>query len=240
MQTIRKDIVSTLQQKILQWEGYKPPVAGARSTLGLGPMEAAFPNGVFPIATVHELVCSSIEQAAAGGGLVTGILSVLMKQGGITVWISRARRLFAPALTVFGVEPHKVIFITLNKDKDALWVMEEALKCGGLTAVVCEVQELSFKHSQRLQLAVEQSHVTGFVLRNATTKLEATACTARWRVKSLPSADLSGLPGLGYLRWQVELLKVRNGQPGKWNLEWHNGHFLPVQEVTILEERQVG
>ena len=236
----KKAIVSALQQKILQWEGYKPPVAGTRALLGLGPLESAFPNGVFPIAAVHELVCSSAEQAAAGGGLVTGILSVLLRQDGICVWIGRARRLFAPALTAFGVEPHNVIFITLNKDKDALWVMEEALKCGGLTAVVCEVKELSFKHSQRLQLAVEQSRVTGFVLRNATAKLEATACTARWRVKPLPSADLSGLPGLGYLRWQVELLKVRNGQPGKWILEWQEGHFVPITGEIIVEERQVG
>jgi protein ImuA len=233
-------IISQLRKNLLQWEGYKPPAAGARSLLGLGPVEAAFPNGVFPVAAVHELVCGSSEQAAAGGGLVTGILSVLMQQGGICVWIGRARRLFAPALAVFGVEPHKVIFISLAKDKDALWVMEEALKCSGLKAVVCEVRELDFKQSQRLQLAVEQSRVTGFVLRNAAAQLGSTACAARWRVKPLPSADLNGLPGLGFLRWQVELLKVRNGQPGKWVLEWKDGCFTPVEQVLVLGERQTG
>jgi len=118
--------------------------------------------------------------------------------------------------------------------------MEEALKCTGLTAVVCEVCELDFKQSRRLQLAVEQSRVTGFVLRNATTKLGSTACTARWRVKPLPSADLNGLPGLGFMRWQVELLKVRNGQTGSWILEWKDGCFNRVEEVLVLEERQVG
>jgi len=240
MQTAKKDIISKLRQDILHWEGYKPPVTGARSLVGLGPLEAAFPNGVFPTKAVHELVCGSSEQAAAGGGLVTGILSVLLQRGGICVWIGRARRLFAPALTVFGVEPHSVIFISLSKDKDALWVMEEALKCSGLKAVICEVRELTFKQSQRLQLAVEQSRITGFILRNAADKLGSTACAARWRVTSLPSADLNGLPGLGFLRWQVELLKVRNGQPGKWVLEWQDGRFVPVKEVVIIAERQVG
>ena len=235
----KSELIERLQKNILQWEGYRPPVAGARSSLGLGPMEAAFPNGVFPVAAVHELVCGSAEQAAAGGGFVTGILSTLLKQGGVGVWIGRSRRLFAPALTVFGVMPHKVIFISLNKDKDALWVMEEALKCAGLTAVVCEVGELDFKQSRRLQLAVEQSRVTGFVLRNAT-KLGSTACTARWQIKSLPSADLGGLPGLGFLRWQVELLKVRNGQTGSWVLEWQDNQFVPVEEILTLAERQVG
>lgn len=240
MVSTRKDIVSALQQKILQWEGYRPPVAGTRSLLGLGVVEAAFPNGVFPVAAVHELVCGSSEEAAAGGGFVTGILSVLLQQGGICVWIGRARRLFAPALRAFGVAPHQVIFISLTKDKDALWVMEEALKCAGLKAVVCELRELDFKQSRRLALAVEQSRVTGFVLRNAADKLGSTACAARWRVRSLPSADLGGLPGLGFLRWEVELLKVRNGQPGKWVLEWQDGHFVPVAAELVLEERQVG
>jgi protein ImuA len=235
----KSDIISQLQKDILQWEGYRAPVAGKRDLIGLGPVEAAFPNGVFPVAAVHELVCSTSEQAAASGGFVTGMLSALLKQGGICVWIGRARRLFAPALTVFGVEPHKVIFISLSKDKDALWVMEEALKCAGLTAVVCEVCELDFKQSRRLQLAVEQSRVTGFVLRNASGKLSSTACAARWQVKSLPSADLDGLPGLGFLRWQVELLKVRNGHTGNWVLEWQENRFVPVLEI-LVEERQVG
>ena len=240
MQINKTDIIGKLRQDILGWEGYKPPVTGARSLIGLGPLEAAFPNGVFPLAAVHELVCGSSEQAAAGGGLVTGILSVLLQRGGICVWIGRARRLFAPAMTVFGVAPDKVIFISLTKDKDALWVMEEALKCSGLKAVVCEVQALNFKQSQRLQLAVEQSRVTGFVLRNAADKLGSTACAARWRVKSLPSADLGDLPGLGFFRWQVELLKVRNGQPGKWILEWQDGHFVPAAQILLNEERQAG
>jgi protein ImuA len=28
------------------------------------------------------------------------------------------------------------------------------------------------------------------------------------------------MPGVGFPRWEVELLKVRNGEPGKWIIEW--------------------
>lgn len=236
----KSDIIKQLRKDLLQWEGYKPPAAGTRSLVGLGPVEAVFPNGVFPTAAVHEVVCGSAEQAAAGGGLVTGILSALMRESGICVWIGKGRRLFAPSLKLFGVKPDKVIFISLLKDADALWVMEEALKCPGLKAVVCEVKELNFKQTQRLQFTAEKSQGTGFVLRNATETLGSTACAARWRVKPAPSADLNGLPGLGFLRWQVELLKVRNGQTGSWTLEWKRGHFNTVEEVSMVEERQVG
>ena len=236
MQTSKTDIIDKLRQDILGWEGYKAPTSGQRSLLGLGPLEGAFPNGVFPTSSVHEMVCASSEQAAASGGLITAILSVLMKQGGIGVWIGRKGRLFAS----FGVQADKIIFISLLKDKDALWVMEEALKCPGLTAVVCELREIDFKQSQRFQRAVEQSRVTGFVLRNAAHKLSSTACAARWQVSPLPSDDLNGLPGLGFPHWRVDLLKVRNGHAGSWQIEWNEGKFRATDEIRVQEERQVG
>jgi protein ImuA len=235
----KQQVISKLRQDLLLWEGYKAPASERREQLGLGPLENAFPNKVFPKSSVHELVCASSEQAAASGGLVTGILSMLLQKGGVCVWIGRERRLFAPALAAFGVAPHQVIFISLHKDKDTLWVMEEALKCPGLTAVVGELKAMDFKQSRRFQLAVENSRVTGFVLRNSG-KLASTACAARWQVKSLPSTDLGGMPGLGFSRWQVDLLKVRNGHTGSWSLEWQDGKFIPIEEIIIKEERQVG
>ncbi|MCD8739572.1 Error-prone repair protein ImuA [Mucilaginibacter roseus] len=233
-------IIKELRQQILRWEGYKPPSSGRFEPLGIGNVEQAFPNKVFPKSSVHEVVCASTEQAAASGGFLAGLISLLLKQGGVCVWIYRAGRVFAPALATFGVAPHQIVFIDLKKDADALWVMEEALKCSGLTAVVCELKDMDFKQSQRLQRAVEHSRVTGFVLRNATGKLTATACAARWQIKPLPSLPINGLPGVGHFCWQVDLLKVRNGQTGSWVMQWHEGMFEQVTEILFDEERQVG
>jgi protein ImuA len=45
-----------------------------------------------------------------------------------------------------------------------------------------------------------------------------------------------GLPGVGFPRWQVELLKVRNGNPGCWQVEWVAGSFaLVVEEKAVTE-----
>ena len=90
MADANKELINKLQKDILQWEGYKPPPVGIHNLVGLGPVEAAFPNGVFPLGTVHELVCASSEQAAASGGLVTGIIAQLLQKGGVCVWIGRA------------------------------------------------------------------------------------------------------------------------------------------------------
>ncbi|MDR3696250.1 Error-prone repair protein ImuA [Mucilaginibacter sp.] len=236
MPDTKRDIVSRLQKDILQWEGYRPPPDGTRDLMGLGPVEAAFPNGIFPLGAVHELVCGNTEQATASGGFITGLLSVLMQNGGVCVWIGLSGNLFPSALKAFGVEPDKVIFINLLKDKDVLWAMEESLKCAGLAAVIGELREIDFKQSRRLQLAVEQSRVTGFILRNHSNKIGSTACVARWKIKPLPSEQPDGLPGLGFPRWQVELLRVRNGQPGSWIIEWCDGKFIPMVEPAVKQQ----
>ena len=232
MPGIKKDIISQLRKDILLWEGFKPPEGDKAGSFGLGEIEAAFPNAVFPTGAIHEMLCPTPEQGAATGGFTAGLLAALMRQGGACLWIGASRKLFPPSLMAFDVEPDRVIFIDVQREKDVLWVMEEALKCGGLAAVIAEVREISFAQSRRLQLAVENSKVTGFLLRNDPRKPGASTCVARWQITSLPSAAEDGLPGIGFPRWQVELVKVRNGSPGSWKLEWADGHFIPVEEVN--------
>jgi protein ImuA len=121
--------------------------------------------------------------------------------------------------------------------------MDEALKCSALTAVVGEMQEISFTASRRLQLAVEQSSVTGFVIRNNPRKLNTTACVSRWKITPLPSNSNENLPGIGYPCWKVELLRIRNGKPGVWDIVWGEGGFLPVisnPDLGLQQKRKAG
>ena len=125
--------------------------------------------------------------------------------------------------------------MTVQRERDMLWAMEEALKCRGLAAVIAEVREISFAESRRLQLAVESSKVTGFLLRSDPRKLNTTTCVARWQVSALPSEPEEGLPGIGFPRWQVDLLRVRNGSPGSWKMEWAENGFIPLAAEVEIE-----
>jgi protein ImuA len=236
----KKDIINQLQKNILQWQGIHIPQPGTTRFRGLESIEASFPNGIFPTGAIHEFLTEEQEHAAACGGFVSGLLSVLMQNGGSCLWISTTRSLFPPALKAFGLEPDRFVFVDLSRERDSLWAMEEALKCSTLAAVVAEVQEISFTESRRLQLVVEKSRVTGFILRRNTKKLSATASVARWKITPLPSETEEDLPGLGFPRWNVELLKVRNGNTGEWKIEWHAGKFVPVvtKNNISIEERK--
>lgn len=228
METERKDIIDRLKQDLLLWEGFRPPSAGATGNFGLGPLEGAFPNGVFPTGAIHEFISLCPEDTAACGGLIAGLVQTLLKDGGACLWISYTRRIYPPALKLFGVDPDRIVFVDVPRQNDVLWVTEEALKCEGVAAVIAETRDLSFMESRRLQLAVEQSRVTGFVLRKDAKKTGATASVARWKVTHLPSHVGEGMPGVGFPRWRVELLKVRNGNPGTWTIEWSKRKFRPI------------
>ena len=244
MPDTKENIISQLRKDIFLAEGFKSCAKAMRIT-GLEAVEAAFPNGIFPTGAVHEFLNAEPEHTAASAGFIAGILAALTRQGGICLWIGASKKFFAPALKTFGVAPDKIIFVESKREKDVLWIMEEGLKYEGLAAVIAEVRELTFMQSRRLQLAVEHSKVTGFVLRTDTRKVGATASVARWQITPLPSELEDGMPGVGFPRWQVELLKIRNGKPGSWQMEWAAGRFIQVIEraahIKLMEKiRKVG
>ena len=237
MMATKKDILVQLQKDILLLQGFKRLPADDSIQVKLGPIDAAFPNGCFPLAAMHEFINEGAEYAAATNGFISCMVAALMVNGGACLWISSSPTVFPPALKAFGIEPDRIIFIEIKKEKDILWVIEEALKCEGLAAVVGEMQQISFTASRRFQLAVEHSRVTGFIIRNHSRNLTINACVSRWKISPLPSASEDNLPGIGFPRWNIELLKIRNGKPGVWQMEWSWGRFHPVSTlVTSLPQ----
>ncbi|MEO6001340.1 MAG: Error-prone repair protein ImuA [Chitinophagaceae bacterium] len=232
------NIISQLKKDILLLQGFKHISAGNDINIGWGQIDDAFPNKTFPLGAVHEFLCSGSENGASSSGFMAGLLAHLMKNKGVTAWISSARTLFPPALKSFGIEPDRIIFVDLEKERDGTWAMEEALKCGALTAVVGEIRDLNFTVSRRLQLAVEESQVTGFILRPNPRNLNTTACVSRWMITPIPSETEDNLPGIGFPRWKVELLKVRNGKPGSWQVEWRNDKFRHVSPIAAIFHKQ--
>ncbi|MBS1527118.1 MAG: Error-prone repair protein ImuA [Bacteroidetes bacterium] len=232
----KQDIIAKLRQDIITWEGFRPIQPGALSNFGLGQLENAFPNQVFPTGAIHEFLSTKPEETSACGGMISGLVGKLLQQGGVCIWVSYTRRIYPPALKLFGVDSDRVIFVDVPRQKDVLWVTEEALKCEGVTAVICETHNFSLMESRRLQLAVEHSQVTGFVLRKDVKAITTTACVARWKVKPVRSKLRPGMPGVGHPRWNVELQRVKNGRTGHWTFEWRNRNFHEVIDQQQLPD----
>ena len=237
----KMDIFKILETDILRMQGFRS-VKNASLDVGLGEIKNALPHATFPVGAVHEFLTDKPEDVAATSGFIAGLLSSLAGNKGATLWISPSRLLFPPALKSFGMRPDHIIFIDVKKEKEVLWAMEEALKCHALSAVIGELRDLDFTASRRLQLAVEQSDVTGFIIRKNPRRVNATACVSRWKISSLPG-EAEDFPGVGFPTWKVELLRIRNGKTGCWSIQWINGKFVPVynsQAVTGISQKRAG
>ena len=231
----KSEVIRKLREEIRAIEGSVPSRQDPGVYFGLKPVEAAFPENRFPVGAVHEFSSQEATEAASTNGFIAGLLGRLMQKGGFCLWVSSERTVFPPGLKRFGVEPDRIIFIDVQREKEVLWAVEQGLKCNALVAVVGELKEIGFTDSQRLQLAVEQSRVTGFLHRYQPRGEHNLACAARWKITPILSGSENGMPGVGFPRWRVELIKVRNGRSGVWQLEWKGGefHHIPLYEESI-------
>jgi len=243
MNPCKSDIIAQLRKDILPLQGLKTLSTDNHVNIGFRPIEMAFPGATFPIGCTHEFL-STPQNVACTTGFIAVLLSKLMQRGGAAIWIGASRTLFPPALHRFGIEPDKIIFIDLKKEKDTLYTIEEALKCRQLTTVIGEIDKISFKESRRLQLAAEQSRVTALLIRREQHVLNTIASVSRWRITSLPGELNDGMPGVGFPRWNVELLKIRNGQPGTWKVEWSSNRLKEIREnvfsIQQIQQQKAG
>ncbi|HTN44922.1 MAG TPA: hypothetical protein VL098_01150 [Flavipsychrobacter sp.] len=230
--TSKYEIIQQLQKEVLALQGHRKAQAVPKESIGLDMILKAFPENSFPIA-VHEFLSNNSENAAATNGFISGLLSKLLPSYGVIVWVSMQQLTYPVGLKWFSLHPDRIVFINLTNSKQVLWTIEEALKCTSVAAVVGELSELSFKQSRRLQLAVEASHVTGFIHRHNPTSENTVACVTRWKIQPVASITEQGLPGLGFPRWKVQLLKVRNGQPATWEIEWSAGNFHVREQQSL-------
>lgn len=239
----KRALVKELQAKINAMQGLGKS-SGEPAITGFAPFDTAFPGCVFPTAAIHEFVSYEPAHAAATSGFITALAGKIIKEGGLCLWVGSERKIFPSGLKHFGLEPDRVVFINTQKQKDKLWIIEEALKCEALSIVIGEMKELSFTESRRLQLAVGHSGVTGFIHRHYPHSENAVACTTRWKITPMASTIADNLPGVGNSCWDVQLLKVKNGRPSSWQVSWMEKQFVPtaIENSTInsLNERHAG
>jgi protein ImuA len=229
----KAETLAQLKQKIQHIEGFKIDAQKAPISFRIPALDQALPQGVFPMGAVHDFGCDS-KNLGSTTGFISAVMAKISRDAHAILWITKTKTVFAPGLAAFGLDPSRIIFLTVHRDREALWAMEEGLRTKSLIAVVAEVTDLDLTATRRLQLAVEESGVTGFLLRLG--QQTASSCYASWTIKPLPSLLDSGMPGVGFPRWNVSLNKIRNGRPGQWDIEWRAGQFHEVSHIKTPQK----
>jgi protein ImuA len=174
---------------------------------------------------LHEVAAGTTHLGDdAAASLFTAGLASRLSPSGTVLWILSRTDLFAPGLAQAGLGPERLLQVDARSDEDALAVMEDGLRHGGLAAVVCEVSsKADLTATRRLQLAAEEGGTMALLLRRwkrmKSDPLAAnSAAMTRWRIRCAPSTPLP-VAGVGRPRWEVELVRQRGGDPCHWLLE---------------------
>ena len=147
----------------------------------------------------------------------------------VTVKAWRAERggFSARGLMALGIEPSGVIQVRVDKEIEALWALEEALKSGAVRGGIATVEQASLVATRRLDFAAREGASTGVMLRVQGSG-DLSAARLRWRLEAQASAPHPFDPRApGALRLKAELTRRRDGPLGAWELEQdHETHRL--------------
>jgi protein ImuA len=143
-----------------------------------------------------------------------------------------------------GLPSQDLIHVQARDARDALWAMEEGLRCAALSAVVGEIwgdpKALDFVATRRLAVASEQSAVPCWLVRLGGTA-NLSGARMRWRVASAPSLPHPLDPRApGSAAWDTELFRARGSPPGRWSIAHEAGrfHLVAASRDRALGEKQ--
>ena len=129
----------------------------------------------------------------------------------------------------------RLIHVEAATPEDALFALEEGLKCRDLACVIGEIsgnpRALDFTASRRLSLAAEKHGVALWLVR-LEAEADLSSARMRWRVEAAASEPpLWNADAPGEASWNAELFRARSHAPGRWILS---------DDETSLNARQPG
>jgi len=219
-----------LRKTVARIEGYQPELATGEAesmAFGMVSLDRALQGGLAP-AALHEVTPAAMTDLGSAVGFTLALAARAQKPGKSLGWITtdfaalEAGNIYGLGCDLFGLPARDLVIVKVARASDALWAMEEALKCRALAAAILELPNeaplADLTATRRFTLAAREGGAFGFLLRHRPSALTSSAET-RWRVAAVPATpDRFG--GLGRATFSLTLYKNRRGPTGHWTLAW--------------------
>jgi len=205
--------------------------------LGVGAIDAALGGGLAR-GTLHEVFPVAPIQIGAATGFALALAQQAAAHHGRkqALWIQQdfvATEAGIPhglGIDLWGFRLGHLLVLRVSRSREALWAMEEALKCRALAAVIAEPADhdtgFDLTATRRLAHAARRGGGIGLLLRQRPQALPSIAMT-RWVVASTPGIT-DPLGGMGRPTFELSLVRNRRGPCGRWIIEWNRDERLFV------------
>ena len=170
---------------------------------GIAELDKLLPHNGFRPGTLVEWLSDSAGSPAAV--LATLALKSVLGRDGILTVIEADHTFYPPAAELLGVDLKRTVIVRPESQADMLWATEQALRCQGVTAVLCWIEIAGQHVFRRLQLASETGKGLGFVMRPASARRQAAWADIRLLIRPRAERTIHGRSV------SVELLKQRGG-----------------------------
>ena len=165
--------------------------------------------------TLSELFGASLDGGWAG------FLLAQLGEGKPVLWVQdRLAIRDGGRIHPAGLPGIALVHVEARNGRDALWAMEEGLRCPALSAVIGELSgdpaALDFTATRRLAVAAERCGVPCWLVRLSGSP-NLSGARMRWRVASRPSPPHPfDFKAPGSPAWEAELFRARGPAPGRW------------------------
>jgi protein ImuA len=209
-----------------------PPI----TAVGVPSIDGVLPGGGLGRGLTHEWILEGPSQVWYPPVLLLAWLAA--RASGLVVWIGRRCWPTVWALEQVSLRTEDCIFVDPRDEVERVWVIDQSLRCGGVSAVVGDASGLDMSGSRRLQLAAEAGQTLGLLARAPSEAKVLSAAATRWRVRPKPSVGTS-------CRWELELMRCKagvmwsgwaRGAAREWLVEWVSPSLGDLKKHGVLRE----
>jgi|SRR5579871_1665182 len=202
--------------------------------------------GVPDAATPHGEIFAP-ESEGTGAALALALALDRLRDGEADdqqpwLWVQDARALkmggrpYRPGLP--RALRHRLVHVAVKSPEDALFAIEEGLRCRELAFVIGEIagnpRVLDLTASRRFSLAVEKHGVPLWLVRLAARR-DLGSARLRWEARAAVSPEPCWDPQApGVASWHAELFRARSHPPGAWVLR-EDGAGLVADRISGSE-----
>lgn len=199
MTALRASIAELVQHDPRLWfgAGAQPAAPPRAEASGWPELDRELPGGGWPVGAVSELYCP--VEGIGEFSLLLPLIVRLTGAGKRVVLVSPPHLPYSQALGERGVKLDKLVLLSPQSARDALWAAEQTLRCSAVGLMVAWPHRAGDRELRRLALAAETAGSTAIVYRPAHEARQFSPAALRIRVQA--AAD-----GL-----QLEIIKNRGG-----------------------------